>query len=123
MNYEDEDKEDKKYKKGYSRKEFKQDVAEAVKPVVENANRQKAKGKKNAKRQGKGKKTSQQMEEAVKYPTTRKAYEKMSATALRKLLVEKKKKLLTKSGFPEGGIPRSKAEMINLCLKLKRKRW
>ena len=35
MNYETEDKEDKKYKKGYSRKEFKQDVADAVKPVVE----------------------------------------------------------------------------------------
>ena len=114
MNYETEDKEDKKYKKGYSRKEFKQDVADAVKPVVEKM------GKK-----GKGKKKGQtsKMEEAVKYPTTRKAYAKMSAAALRKLLVEKKKKLLTKSGFPEGGIPRSKAEMINLCLKLKRKRW
>ena len=106
MNYETEDKEDKKYKKGYGRKEFKQDVAEAVKPVVE--------------KMSKGKKKKM---EATKYPTTRKAYAKMSAAALRKLLVEKKKKLLTKSGFPEGGIPRSKAEMINLCLKLKRKRW
>ena len=115
MNYETEDQEDKKYKKGYGRKEFKKDVAEAVKPVVEKMG--KGKKGKNAKRQG-GK-----MEEAVKYPTTRKAYAKMSAAALRKLLVEKKKKLLTKSGFPEGGIPRSKAEMINLCLKLKRKRW
>ena len=112
MNYETEDNEDKKYKKGYSRKEFKQDVAEAVTPVVE-----------NAKRKGKGRKKMGKMEEAVKYPTTRKAYAKMSAAALRKLLVEKKKKLLTKSGFPQGGIPRSKAEMINLCLKLKRKRW
>ena len=106
MNYETEDKEDKKYKKGYGRKEFKQDVAEAVKPVVE--------------KMSKGKKKKM---EATKYPTTRKAYAKMSAAALRKLLVEKKKKLLTKSGFPEGGIPRSKAEMINLCIKLKRKRW
>ena len=113
MNYETEDQEDKKYKKGYGRKEFKKDVAEAVQPVVENAKRQG-----NAKRQAKKK-----MMEATKYPTTRKAYAKMSAAALRKLLVEKKKKLLTKSGFPEGGIPRSKAEMINLCLKLKRKRW
>ena len=109
MNYEDEDKEDKKYKKGYGRKEFKKDVAEAVQPVVEKI--------KNAKRKGKKKM------EATKYPTTRKAYAKMSAAALRKLLVEKKKKLLVKSGFPEGGIPRSKAEMINLCIKLKRKRW
>ena len=106
MNYEDEDKEDKKYKKGYGRKDFKKDVAEAVQPVVEKIN--KKRGKKM---------------EATKYPTTRKAYAKMSAAALRKLLVEKKKKLLTKSGFPEGGIPRSKAEMINLCIKLKRKRW
>jgi hypothetical protein len=111
MNYDAEDKEDKKYKKGYGRKEFKQDVADAVKPVVEKMGNAK-------KRQGKKK-----MEEAVTYPTTRKAYAKMSAAALRKLLVDKKKKLLTKSGFPQGGIPRSKADMINLCLKLKRKRW
>ena len=103
MNYDDEDKEDKKYKKGYGRKEFKKDVAEAVQPVVEKMGKKKP--------------------EATKYPTTRKAYAKMSAAALRKLLVEKKKKLLVKSGFPEGGIPRSKAEMINLCIKLKRKRW
>ena len=111
MDYSAEDQEDKKYKKGYGRKEFKKDVAEAVKPVVEKMG-------KGAKRQGKKK-----MMEATKYPTTRKAYAKMSAAALRKLLVEKKKKLLTKSGFPQGGIPRSKAEMINLCIKLKRKRW
>ena len=108
MNYDAEDKEDKKYKKGYGRKEFKKDVAEAVKPVVEKIGKKKGKKK---------------MMEATKYPTTRKGYAKMSAAALRKLLVEKKKKLLTKSGFPEGGIPRSKAEMINLCIKLKRKRW
>jgi hypothetical protein len=31
MNYTDEDKEDKKYKKGYGREEFKKDVADAVK--------------------------------------------------------------------------------------------
>ena len=110
MNYDTEDKEDKKYKKGYGRKEFKKDVADAVQPVVEKMGKGKKKGKKK-------------MMEATKYPTTRKAYAKMSAAALRKLLVEKKKKLLMKSGFPEGGIPRSKAEMINLCIKLKRKRW
>ena len=34
MDYKEEDREDKKYKKGYSRKEFKKDVAEAVEPVV-----------------------------------------------------------------------------------------
>ena len=106
MNYNEEDKEDKKYKKGYGRKEFKKDVAEAVKPVVV------AQGKKEKKKAA-----------AVSYPTKRSEYSKMSATALRKLLVDKKKKLLMKSGFPEGGIPRSKSEMINLCMKLKRKRW
>ena len=41
MDYQEEDKEDKKYKKGYSRKEFKKDVAEAVRPEIA-----KAKGKK-----------------------------------------------------------------------------
>ena len=41
MNYQDEDKEDKKYKKGYGRKDFKKDVQEAVKPEFE-----KLKGKK-----------------------------------------------------------------------------
>ena len=106
MNYNEEDKEDKKYKKGYGRKEFKKDVAEAVKPVVA------AQGKKEKKKAS-----------VMSYPTKRSEYSKMSATALRKLLVDKKKKLLMKSGFPEGGIPRSKSEMINLCMKLKRKRW
>ena len=43
MDYTEEDKEDKKYKKGYGRKEFKKDVAEAVEPVV---NKQQAKTKK-----------------------------------------------------------------------------
>lgn len=36
MDYETEDKEDKKYKKSYGRKEFKKDVAEAVKPELAN---------------------------------------------------------------------------------------
>ena len=107
MNYDEEDKEDKKYKKGYGRKEFKKDVAEAVKPVMVAV-------------QGKQRKKKPA---AASHPTKRSEYSKMSASALRKLLVDKKKKLLIKSGFPEGGIPRSKSEMINLCMKLKRKRW
>ncbi|MCH2064861.1 MAG: hypothetical protein MK194_14195 [Roseibacillus sp.] len=102
MNYQEEDKEDKKYKKGYGRKEFQKDVAEAVKPVVQETKT--AKKKKKA-------------------PTRRSAYAKMSAAELRKFIREKKKALLIKSGFPEGGIPRSKAAMISLCMKLKRKRW
>jgi len=57
------------------------------------------------------------------YPTKRSAYAKMSVTELRKLLNTKKKKLLTKAGFPDGGIPRSKDAMVSLCMRLKRKRW
>ena len=113
MDYQEEDKEDKKYKKGYSRKEFKKDVAEAVRPEFAKA---KAKGKKKA--------------PAVPVPPvktttkgTRSSYAKMSVAELRKHLNAKKKALLIKSGFPDGTIPRSKAAMISLCVKLKRKRW
>ena len=105
MDYQEEDKEDKKYKKGYGRKEFKKDVAEAVKPVVAEA------------------KTKKTVKKKKKAPTRRTAYAKMSAAELRKFIREKKKALLIKSGFPEGGIPRSKEAMISLCMKLKRKRW
>jgi hypothetical protein len=112
MNYQDEDKEDKKYKKGYGRKDFKKDVQEAVKPEFE-----KLKGKKKGKA-------------AVSVPAgpklkkgTRSSYAGMKVSELRKLLNGKKKSLLTKSGFPDGAIPRSKDAMISLCLKLKRKRW
>ena len=105
MDYQEEEKEDKKYKKGYGRKEFKKDVAEAVKPVVAEA------------------KTKQTAKEKKKAPARRSAYSKMSAAELRKFIREKKKALLVKSGFPEGGIPRSKEAMISLCMKLKRKRW
>lgn len=98
MDYQEEEKEDKRYKKQYSRKDFKKDVAEAVEPLVKG--KPKAKSKKG-----------------------RKQYEGMSAAALRKLLNDKKKALLVKSGFPDGKIPRGKDDMISLCVKLKRKRW
>ena len=107
MNYGEEDKEDKKYKKGYGRKEFKKDVAEAVEPVV------KAKMKGMKKKEG----------PPMKKKYSKSAYAKMSTKELRKLLTDKKKALLKKSGFPESGLPRSKEEMINLCIKLKRKKW
>lgn len=101
MDYTEEDKEDKKYKKGYGKKEFKKDVQEAVEPLV--------KGKQKA---------------AVKKKMTKRSeYSKMSAAQLRKFLSEKKKALLIKSGFPNGSLPRGKDAMINLCMKLKRKRW
>ena len=109
MNYNEEEKEDRKYKKGYSRKEFQKDVAEAVEPVV--------KGK-----MGKTKmKATKKKAMGKKY--NKSSYAKMSTKELRKLLTDKKKALLKKSGFPESGLPRSKEEMINLCIKLKRKRW
>ena len=94
-------------------KEFKKDVADAVEPLV------KSKGKKS-----KGKVPPQFAAAAKKKkPTKRSEYASMSATQLRKFLSEKKKALLIKSGFPNGALPRAKADMVNLCLKLKRKRW
>ena len=113
MDYKEEDKEDKKYKKGYGRKEFKKDVAEAVRPEF-------------AKAKGKGKKKVTAVPAALAKTTakgTRSSYAKMKVSELRKHLNDKKKALLIKSGFPDGTIPRSKEAMISLCLKLKRKRW
>jgi len=104
MEYTAEDKEDKKYKgKGYTRKEFKEDVKEAVEPVVKDA----------------AKKTKMKMKKGY----GKSSYKNMTAAELRKLINEKKKSLLVKSGFPDGKVPRSKEAMINLCVKLKRKRW
>ena len=102
MNYTEEDREDKKYKKGYSKKEFKKDVQEAVEPVMKKMGKKK---KPVMKMSGKG------------------AYSKMSAGELRKFLQQKKNALLTKSGFPDGKIPKGRDAMIALCKKLKRKRW
>ena len=103
MNYTDEDKEDKKYKKGYSKKEFKKDVQEAVEPVMKKMGKKKAMKKPTKKLSG--------------------AYSKMSAGELRKFLQQKKNTLLTKSGFPDGKIPKGRDAMVALCKKLKRKRW
>lgn len=108
MDYTTEDKEDKKYKgKGYTRKEFKKDVGEAV------VEAQKGGEEKTAKKPKKPRK---------KY-TKKNQYANMTAAELRKLLQSKKMNLLKKSGFPEGKIPRGKDAMISLCTKLKRKRW
>ena len=83
MDYTEEDKEDKKYRKGYGRKEFKKDVAEAVEPVV---NKQQAKSKMKPKRQKKGYGKS--------------SYANMTATELRKLLNSKKKGAAGEIGIP-----------------------
>ena len=88
-------------KKKFTREDFKKDVSEAVEPLL------------------KGKPKAPKMPKAAKAN----GYASMSAAALRKLLNDKKKALLVKSGFPDGAIPRSKAAMISLCKKLKRKRW
>ena len=105
MDYTEEDREDKKYKgKGYGKKEFKQDVQDAVEPLIK----------------GKGKKKTAAPKKKL---TKRSEYSKMSAAQLRKFLSEKKKALLIKSGFPNGSLPRGKEDMISLCMKLKRKRW
>jgi len=87
------------------REEFKKDIAEAV-----------AKGTR------KGRKKTQVPKQT--YGKGKKGeYGGMSVAELRKLLNQKKHNLLMKSGFPDGKLPRSKAGMIALCKKLKRKRW
>ena len=107
MDYTTEDKDDKKYKgKGYTRKEFKKDVGEAV-----------------VEAQGNEKKTAKKPKKPRKKYTKKNQYANMTAAELRKLLQSKKMNLLKKSGFPEGKIPRGKDAMISLCTKLKRKRW
>ena len=88
MNYKAEDEEDKKYRKGYGRKEFKKDVADAVEPMLK-------KGKK-ARKKRKGKMPPQFANPEQSAPMMKKkkisksAYAKMSTKELRKLLTDKK---------------------------------
>lgn len=88
-------------KKKLTREDFKQDVADAVKKGVASAR----KAPKASRRKASG------------------AYGNMKVAELRTFLNDKKKRLLIKSGFPNGALPRSKAAMIQLCKALKRKRW
>ena len=90
-------------KKKLTREDFKKDLTDAVKAGMKAKGQ--AKGKKAKKHGGKG------------------YYEGMSVAELRSLLNQKKNALLTKAGFPQGKLPRSKEAMIALCKKLKRKRW
>lgn len=96
MQYDDAKPEEKKKK--LTREDFKKDVEEAV----HRANKRKKKP-------------------PVRKP--RGQYSNMSVSELRSFLNQKKNALLTKAGFPEGKLPRSKVAMIALCKKLKRKRW
>jgi len=98
-----EEKQDKKL----TREDFKKDVSDAVKKGLDTA---KAKSTKAGKGGGKKK-------------TKKTSYDSMKVSELRALLNQKKKSLLTKSGFPDGKLPRSKVAMVALCRKLKRKRW
>ena len=117
MNYNDEDKEDKKYKGKYKKQQ-----GPPVPPPQQEAQpieviRKKIKKKKKVKF------TEVPLEEKPKKKTKRSEYAKMKASELRKFLTGKKNALLSKAGFPEGKIPRNKESMVNLCMKLKRKRW
>ncbi len=105
MNYKDEEREDKQYKKGYNKKEFKKDVTDAVNAGTKPAAPEKEKTMKTNPKMVKG------------------AYSDWKVSDLRKHLNDKKKAYLVRGGFPDGKIPRSKAQMISLCKKLKRKRW
>jgi len=93
-----------KKKKGgkFTREDFKRDVTDAVK-------------------QGMAKPKKKRAAKASKYKKG--GYDNMSVAELRKLLNEKKKNLLVKSGFPNGALPKSKQAMIDLCKAMKRKRW
>jgi len=99
----------KRRKKKLTREDFKQDVAEAVKKGIAKKTKKKPKHG-DIKQIHKGKKGASGLAS-------------WSVAELRRLLNQKKKNLLTKSGFPEGKLPRSKLAMIALCKKLKRKRW
>ena len=100
MDYKDKEEETSGKKKKLTREDFKNDVADAVKKGLK-----KPPPKPKSKRGKKG------------------MYVSMSVAELRKLLTDKRKALLTKAGFPDGSMPRSKAAMIALCKKFKRKRW
>jgi hypothetical protein len=100
--YKNEDREDKRYKKGYKKNEGGND--QEGPPMRKKKN---------------GKKSFHNLKEVP----IKGGFDHMKTGELRSHLHKKKKALLTKSGFPEGGIPRSKAGMRALCHKLKRKRW
>ena len=89
--------------KKLTREDFKKDVAEAVKKGIAKPKKKRAPKASKYKKGG--------------------SYENMSVSDLRRFINEKKKKLLVKSGFPDGRVPRSKAAMVALCKALKRKRW
>jgi hypothetical protein len=103
-------------KKNLTREDFKLDLTEAVKKGMK-----KPKKKKKPKKPKAEKPKQKRAARKSKYAGA--SYANMSVAELRSFLNQKKKNLLTKSGFPNGALPRSKAAMISLCKALKRKRW
>jgi hypothetical protein len=87
-------------KKKFTRQDFKKDVKEATAEAVE---------------EGAKKKKKLKMPKAGKYSD-------MKSSELRALVNQKKKAILVKFGFPEGKVPRTKAAMVTLCRRLKRRR-
>lgn len=88
--------------KKFTREDFKEDVREAVrtakvKKVMKVMKKKSTRGRKGV-------------------------YSGMSTTELRKLVAEKKLKILTKFGFPNGTNPKDREGMIALCKKLKRRK-
>ena len=92
-----------KKKKQNSREDFKKDLADAVKKAIP--------------------KKKDKVKQYIKGHKGNGGLNSWSVAELRKLLNQKKRNLLVKSGFPDGKLPRSKVGMIALCKKLKRKRW
>jgi hypothetical protein len=103
-------------KKNLTREDFKLDLAEAVKKGMT-----KPKKKKKPKKPKAEKPKQKRAARKSKYAGA--SYGNMSVAELRSFLNQKKKNLLTKAGFPNGALPRSKVAMISLCKALKRKRW
>ena len=91
-----------KKKKQNSREDFKKDLADAVKKAIPKKDK---------------------VKQYIKGHKGNGGLNSWSVAELRKLLNQKKRNLLVKSGFPDGKLPRSKVGMIALCKKLKRKRW
>ncbi len=111
-------------KKNLTREDFKLDLAEAVKKGMKKPKKPK-KPKKHKKPKAEKLKAEKpkQKRAARKSKYAGASYNNMSVAELRSFLNQKKKNLLTKAGFPNGALPRSKAGMISLCKALKRKRW
>ena len=90
-------------KKKLTREDFKKDVKDAT--IAAQEETKTTKPKKKAKLPNKDK------------------YSDWKVGELRRHVNEKKTALLKKAGFPDGKVPRSKAGLITLCRRLKRKRW